>query len=199
MKLSLRSDARGWKDSNTGSMPRFTPIATVALAIVASLLLSFANAQLPESASCSPQASSVLSTAEDDWRVVADVSTGLALLLPVGHELAPGGSVWYVHGTMDGEPLVPDVRIQLHLGQAAEEVASELFAEGAELEPVTLGPAAHGYRVVVPGRPGVEGYLAVGAEGTYSIVRYEDFDWAGFDQVACSFHLIQLVSGQDGL
>lgn len=199
MKPRSHSDAQGSKERHSSFMPRLTPIVTVALVTVAPLLFGLANAQQHEPESCFAPASSSSLTVPDDWRVVADASTGLAFLLPRGHMLAPSEGIWYVHGTMDGEPLVPDVSIRLHANQTAEEVARRLFAVGAKLDPVMLGPAAHGFRVVVPGRTSAEGYLAIGGEGIFSITRYEEFDWSDFDQVACSFHLIELVSGRDGL
>ena len=193
MKLRFRSDAQGPKERLSGFMLRLAPLVASALVVIAPLLFSVAHAHQHEAPSCLVQAGSSMPTVADDWRVVADASSGLAFLLPRGHVLAPNDGTWYVHGMMNGEPLVPDVGVRLHANQTAQEVARELFAAGATLEAVRLGPAAQGFRVAIPGRTDAEGYLAVTAEGTYSIVRYEEFDWDGFDQVACSFHLIELL------
>lgn len=197
MKLCFRSDAYGSKESRNAPLPFLMLIPALTLVFMTFLTPSLANAPLHEPTTCLIEVSPSLLTATDDWRVVADTNTGLALLLPPSHDLAPSGDTWYVYGTLDGEPLVPDVFMQLHRNQSVEDVAGELFAMGVMLQPVRLGPATRGFRVVDPDRTGADGYLVGGEEGTYSIVRYEDFDWAGFDQVACSFHFIELVSGQD--
>ena len=132
-----------------------------------------------------------------DWRVVVDRQAGFGVLLPPSHLLSGAGDVWYAYETLDGEPLVPDVTIALHRGLVVEHVAGELFGEGVTLEPVRLGPATSGYRATLPGRTDSEGYLAVGELGTYSVVRYEDFDWDGFGPLGCSFHFVEFVGGAD--
>jgi len=132
-----------------------------------------------------------------DWRAVVDPEASFGILLPPSHRLGRGGDVWYAFETLDGQPLVPDVSIGLHRGLGAEQVAGELFSELVTLEPVRLGPATVGYRATLPGRAGAEGYLAVGKQGTYSVVRYEDFDWAGFGALGCSFHFVEFVGGAD--
>jgi len=132
-----------------------------------------------------------------DWRVVVDAEAGFGVLLPPSHLLSGAGDVWYAYETLDGEPLVPDVSIALHRGLRVEQVADELFGERVTLEPVQLGPATVGYRATLPGRAGAQGYLAVGELGTYSVIRYEDFDWDGFGALGCSFYFVEFVGGPD--
>jgi hypothetical protein len=134
-----------------------------------------------------------------DWRAVVDPQHAFGVLLPPGHELGRGDGVWYVFGTSDGAPLVPDVTIVFHAGHDAEAVLRDAFPEGAETSHVALGPATTGVRVTATfespsgEREPSRAYLVEASEGTYSVWRYEGFDWEGFDAVACSFHHVELV------
>ncbi len=197
MNLRFRSSTRGSKERHSVSLPAAKLITSLALFVMMLYTHSLAAPPLNDLPACISEADPELLVSTDDWRVVADANSGLALLLPPSHELAPSGGTWYVYGTLEGEPLVPDVFIQLHGGLSVDEVADEWFTSEATLEPVRLGPATHGFRVSLTGRAGAEGYLVTGLAGTYSIIRYEDFDWESFDQVACSLHFIELVSIQD--
>ncbi len=174
--------------------------ARLGLLVALLLLLSSAFASGPSASelpACMPPGVADTLGATADWRAVVDREVGLAVLLPLSHQLSASGDSWYAFETLDGVPLVPDVTIALHRGLSVEEVAGEWFGEAATLEPVRLGPATTGYRATVLGRAGAEGYLVASEQGTYSIIRYEDFDWDGFDAVACSFHLVELVGHSD--
>lgn len=198
MKLHFTSDLPLSKEHRSASLASLTQITALTVVFMALLASGFATAQQHESPACLAQADPFLLDATDAWRVVADADTGLALLLPLSHQLAPSGNIWYVYGMLDGEQLVPDVFIQRYRDLSAEEVAGQWFPGEVTLEPVHFGPATDGFRVMGPDQPSAEGYLVSAGADTYLIVRYEDFDWEGFYQVACSIHFIELVSDQNG-
>lgn len=169
--------------------------ATVLVRLLASLLalglLAAAGAQNPPDGP--PPAA-----AGPDWTAWVDTAYGLGLLLPPGHRLArpSGAGQWYAHGTLDGEPLVPDVSIAF-LPKVTAAEALEDFPDGSEAEEVALGPGTRGLRVTATYRAEdgtpyeTSTYLAEGPEGTFRIARYEGFDWPPFDAVARSVHLVR--------
>lgn len=170
------------------------------LLLLVAMLPSFALANATASAeprACLATAGGALSTVPADWRAVVDADSGWAVRLPPSHDVSPVDDVWYLYETLDGVPLVPDMAVQLHRGQGVEELARELFGDTARLEQVSMGPATLGYQVSIGTDPGAEGYLIAADAGVYAISRYEDFDWDGFDPVACSFHIIELVGGAE--
>lgn len=166
--------------------------------LVVLLPLAFASARASTAqTACLAMAGADAPAVPVDWRTVVDVDAGWAVLLPPSHQLSRSGDTWYAFETLDGTPLVPDLSIQLHRDRGVEELAPELFGGTAVLEPVHMGPATLGYRASVGTAAGAEGYLVASGAGVYSIIRYEDFDWDGFDRVACSFHVVELVGGTE--
>jgi short-subunit dehydrogenase len=82
------------------------------------------------------------------WRTVVDVGHAFALRLPTGHVLSRvGDATWYVHGFLDGDPLVPDVAISFLTGITIDALAERDFPAGATLQRIRLGPATSGARV----------------------------------------------------
>lgn len=133
------------------------------------------------------------------WPVVVDAEHGFALRLPPGHDAARSGTIWYVHGWLDGEPLVPDLTITLAAGLSAVEIVERDFPPSARATPVAMGPATTGLRVTAryehpDGSPYESvSYLVEGDVGTFRIDPYESFDWPSFEGVARSFHLVSFT------
>lgn len=171
---------------------RATVLVRPLAALLALAVLAAALAQEP------PDGPAPAAAADTDWIAWVDTAFGFGLLLPPGHRLARPSGVgqWYAHGTLDGEPLVPDVSIAF-LPKVTAAEALEQFPEGAEVEEVALGPGTRGLRVTATyeaedGTPYESSvYLAEGPEGTFRIARYEGFDWPPFDAVARSLHLVR--------
>ena len=135
-----------------------------------------------------------------DWRTVVDVGHAFAVRLPAGHALSGAGDgAWYVHGFLDGSPLVPDVAIYALTGITIDDAVARDFPPGAEVERIRLGPATSGARVdatyAAPDRTPYRqtSYLVATEHGVLRVDRYEGFDWDGFDAVACSVHGVELV------
>jgi hypothetical protein len=166
-------------------------LLTPLLALLAFGALAAVSAQEPPDGPAPDQAG-------PDWIAWVDTAYGFGLLLPPGHRLARPSGVgqWYAHGTLDGEPLVPDVSIAF-LPKVTAAQALEDFPDHAEAEEVSLGPGTRGLRVTATyqaedGTPyQTSTYLAEGPEGTFRIARYEGFDWPPFDAVARSVHLVR--------
>ena len=129
------------------------------------------------------------------WTGALDEERGFALEVPVGHVLARGaGPIWYVHGFLDDDPdtpLVPDVRLNW---SPEATVASWLEANLPDAEIVgerRLGPGTSAVRVLsrwtMPDDVPVEEDLWLAPHpdgGVLAVVRYEGFDWDGYDTVA---------------
>lgn len=133
------------------------------------------------------------------WRTVVAVDHGFALRLPAGHVLAGSDGAWYVHGVLDGAPLVPDVAIAFLTGVTIADAVAHDVPAGTTVERIRLGPATTGARVdaayIAPDGSSYRqtSYLAETEHGVLRVDRYEGFDWDGFDAVACSVHVVELV------
>lgn len=172
-------------------------VRCVGASLVLGCLVPIAAQSDPTAPEC--EADGATERSGPDWSVRVDVLEAFALLLPPSHDLARAGTQWYIHGSLDGDALVPDVAISLAVGVDVAEVVRRDFPEGAVATPVALGPATRGVRVTSQ-ETAPDGttylttaYLVAGERGTYRISRYEGFDWSSFGAVACSFHFVQVL------
>jgi hypothetical protein len=179
-----------------------------ALASVLLQLLVFGALLLPAHARAgeppatgSEQASTHQTPLQTDWHTFVDEGAGFAIDLPPTHAVAATDyGIWYIHGFHEGEPMVPDVTIQLiraEPGATLEEILGEEFSPSTLVEHVLLGGTVPGRRIVaryetMDGEPYVSSRYAVEVtEGAFVIYRYESFDWRWFDHVALSFRFVK--------
>lgn len=138
---------------------------------------------------------------QQDWHVFVDETEGIALDVPPTHAVGSGQSrIWYVHGFIDGEPMVPDVSITFIPGApdaTLAEIIGDWIPDGALIENVWLGRGVPGHRVTAE-YESMEGnryvssfYVVPVTEGAYVISRYESFDWELFEHVALSFRFVK--------
>lgn len=136
-----------------------------------------------------------------DWHTFVDEAEGIAFDLPPSHAAGSSDSaVWYIHGFLNGEPLVPDMSIQLvraRAGAGLEDVLGPNALDGALVEHVSLGRGVPARRITkeyetMDGRPYVSSmYLVPVTEGAYVIRRWENFDWEWFEHVALTFRFVK--------
>jgi hypothetical protein len=131
-----------------------------------------------------------------DWHVWVDEERGIALDLPPTHAVGATDHAWYVHGWIDGEPMVPDMSVQFLPDVGLDEAIRQAFEPDALVEHVTVGSGLPARRVTAryrtpDGVPYVSsGYVVPAAVGAFVIRRWEGFDWRWFDHVALTFRWV---------
>lgn len=181
----------------TATAPLLRIVTVVTLVSLTAPMLAAAQVEARPPCTVGLEASTTMPDAT--WRTVVDVDHAFALRVPPGHALTGGDGHWYVHGLLDGAPLVPDVAISL-LGHAGiDDAIARDFPAGTRVERIQLGPATTGARVYATyatpdGTPYRQaGYLVETDRGVLRIDRYEGFDWDAFDGVACSVHTVEVL------
>ena len=132
-----------------------------------------------------------LASPYDDWSTWEDPAAGFALLLPPTHDVGNSGRIWYVHGYLDGEPLVPDMSIEFRPGASLDAALAEL-ADDVLVEWVRLGTDTPARRITAQ-HDGIDGpyvsswYLVPSPGGVFELRGWENLFWELFHHVAVTF------------
>ena len=130
----------------------------------------------------------------DDWSTWKDAAAGFAVLLPPSHDVGNSGRIWYVHGYLNGEPLVPDMSIEFRPGASLDAALAEL-ADDVLVEWVRLGTDTPARRITAR-HNGMDGayvsswYLVPSPHGVFEIRGWEDLFWELFHHVAVTFTVV---------